>query len=65
MTAVLPPSRAMTLLESRKAALQAMIAERFRQARAAGTKADVSQLSAALRQVKHSMATATGHSGSV
>jgi len=49
-----------TLLESRKATLQAMICERFRQARERGTKADVKQLSASLRQVKASLKAAMG-----
>jgi hypothetical protein len=54
------PSRAVPLLEGRKATLQAMIAERHRQARECGTRADVRQLSASLRQVKRSLKSATG-----
>jgi hypothetical protein len=60
VTAVLAPSRAVVLLESRKAALEAMIAARFRQARETGKAADVSQLSASLRQVKRSLEAAKG-----
>jgi hypothetical protein len=60
MTTVLEPSRAVALLESRKATLQSMIAERHRQARESGTVADVKQLSATLRAVKRSLKAATG-----
>jgi hypothetical protein len=60
MTTVLAPSRAVTLLEGRKATLEGMIAERFRQARAQGTTANVTQLSASLRQVKRSLKAAKG-----
>jgi hypothetical protein len=48
------------LLEGRKATLQAMIAERHRQSRASGTVANVTQLSASLRQVKRSLEAAKG-----
>jgi hypothetical protein len=48
------------LLEGRKATLQAMLAERFRQARESGRQADVTQLSASLRQVKRSLKAAMG-----
>jgi tRNA A37 N6-isopentenylltransferase MiaA len=44
------------LLQERKAVLEQMIAERFRQARAQGTTADVKQLSATLRAVKRQLA---------
>jgi hypothetical protein len=64
MTAVLAPSRAVALLLSRKSALELMVAERFRQAREAGTVANVSQLSASLRQVKASLAAANGRPAS-
>jgi hypothetical protein len=53
-----------TLLESRKAALEGMVAERHRQARAHGKTADVSMLSAALRQVKASIKAAKAQTGS-
>ena len=43
------------LLEQRKVGLEEMIAERFRQARERGAKADVKMLSASLRQVKASL----------
>jgi hypothetical protein len=48
------------LLEQRKAGLEAMISERLRQAREAGRKADVAQLSASLRQVKVSLKAVMG-----
>jgi hypothetical protein len=60
MTAVLAPSRAVMLLESRKAALEQMVRESFRVARETGKAADVSQLSASLRQVKGSLKAVAG-----
>jgi hypothetical protein len=60
MTTVLEPSRAVALLEGRKATLQAMIVERHRQARASGKTAEVKQLSASLRQVKASLKATKG-----
>jgi len=64
VTAMVQPSRAVALLESRKATLQAMVKERFHVARERGTEPDVTQLSASLRQVKRSLA-AMSHYGSV
>jgi hypothetical protein len=60
MTAVLQPSRAVALLESRKATLEAMIRDRFSVARERGTVADVRMLSSTLRQVKASLKAAMG-----
>lgn len=59
----LPVVGMLALLEDRKATLQAMIRERFRQARAAGTAADVKQLTATLRAVKRQLATVMGAKG--
>jgi len=47
LRAALPVVGMVALLEDRKATLQAMIRERFRQARAAGTVANVKQLTVA------------------
>lgn len=48
------------LLESRKQALEAMVAERLRAAREAGKAADVKQLGAELRKVKSQLEAARG-----
>jgi len=61
LRAALPVVGMVTLLEDRKTTLQAMIAERFRQARAAGTVANVKQLTASLRAVKAQLTVARGH----
>ena len=64
LRAALPVVGMVTLLEERKATLQAMVAERHRAARENGTTADVAQLSAILRAVKKQIASATGkHTG--
>jgi hypothetical protein len=55
-----PPAGRVKLLSSRKAALEAAIASRFMSARAAGTTADVKQLTAELRTVKNQLAVALG-----
>jgi len=52
----LPVTTMRALLEGRKAALEAQVAERFRQARATGTTANVSTYSAALRCVRRQLA---------
>lgn len=59
----LPVVGMVTLLEERKTTLQAMIAERFRQARASGKAANVKQFTASLRAVKRQLATAKGLKG--
>jgi hypothetical protein len=43
------------LVTARKATLELALAERFRQAREAGTTADIKQLSAALRAIKRQL----------
>jgi len=56
LRAALPVVGMENLLRERKAALQAQVAERFRQARATGTKANVTMLAATLRAVKRQLA---------
>jgi hypothetical protein len=56
LRAAVPVTGMLKLLEGRKEALEAMVAERFRQARENGTEADVKQLSATLRAVKRQLA---------
>jgi len=58
LRAAVPVVGMAALLESRKATLQGMIAERFRQARENHTTADVKMLSATLRAVKRQIAIA-------
>ena len=52
-----PAPKMRALLDSRKAALEGMIRERFRAARENGTAANVSTYSAALRALKRQLAT--------
>jgi len=56
LRATLPVVGMENLLQERKTALQARLAERFRQARATGTVANVTMLSATLRAVKRQIA---------
>jgi hypothetical protein len=58
-------SQALEKLELRKAALEAAIADRFRAARRAGTMANVTALSATLREVKEQIAATRANGGKV
>lgn len=60
LRASVPVVGMLALLEERKATLEGMIRESFRVARETGKAANVSQLSATLRAVKRSLATAAG-----
>jgi uncharacterized protein (UPF0335 family) len=59
LRAAIPVVGMATLLEERKATLEGMIRERFRQARECGATVDVKQLSASLRAVKRSLQAAS------
>jgi hypothetical protein len=63
LRASVPVVGMLKLLQDRKAALEAMVAERFRQASEKHSAADVKQLSATLRAVKRSLAAAMGRNG--
>ena len=60
LRAALPALGMVALLESRKQALEAMVAERLRAAREAGKAADVKQQGAELRKVKSQLEAARG-----
>lgn len=61
LRATLPVVGMENLLQERKTALQARLAERFRQARESGTTANVKMLSATLRAVKAQISAVAGH----
>ncbi len=66
LRAAVPMVGMVKLMESRKAALEAMIAEKHRQAREEDSApADVRQLSATLRAVKRQIEVARGHGKAV
>ena len=58
LRAAIPVVGMATLLEERKATLQAMVRDRFRSAREDGTVADVKALSTAIRAVKRQLVAA-------